>query len=445
VRRIALTMRAGAASFDITPAIGASLAGYLEDRRATGVHDPLRAKAIVVESGDDAVAIVACDAIALARGSVQGIRAIAHDQCGISAQNIMVACTHTHLGPATVDIFQTVSDNSALERLIEVASGAIARAKSGLRPANVRLSRGELHGIAFNRRYHMADGTIRTNPRARSDIIGPVGPVDPEVIVLSFTSESGEPIAVLVNFALHLDTIGGTEISADYPAVMSEIVRRELGEGAQAVFLNGACGDINHINFMNPADPVSGVERSRAIGEALGRKVLELLPQSTPVEGRIGARNRPVRLQIRSIPPQELEEAQEVLADAPPIGAMSTEQVWACETVQVSKLPRSVEAEIQALTLGDCALVGIPCEVFAQLGLEIKRRSPFPATAVVELANGWEGYLPTRQAYDEGGYEVRAARSSKLASGSGESVVDAAANLLHSISDDRRSTGGPAT
>jgi hypothetical protein len=438
-------MRAGAASGDITPPIGASLAGYLEERRATGVHDPLRAKALVVESGDDAVAIVACDAIALARGSVQEIRAIAHDQCGISAQNIMVACTHTHLGPATVDIFQTVSDNSTLERSVEGASGAIAQAKSALRPANVCLSRGELHGIAFNRRYHMADGTIRTNPRARSDIIGPVGPVDPEVIVLSFTSENGEPIAVLVNFALHLDTIGGTMISADYPAVMSEVVQRELGEDAQVIFVNGACGDINHINFMNPADPVSGFERSRAIGEALGRKVLELLPQSTPVEGRIRARNTTVQLQIRSISRQEVEKAQETLPDAPPIGETSTEQVWACETVQVSKLPPSVEAEIQALTLGDCALVGIPCEIFAQLGLEIKRRSPFPTTGIVELANGYEGYLPTRQAYDEGGYEVRAARSSKLASGSGESAVDAAADLLHSLSGDRRSTGGHAT
>jgi hypothetical protein len=152
-----------------------------------------------------------------------------------------------------------------------------------------------------------------------------------------------------------------------------------------------------------------------------------------------------VQLQMRSIPPQEVEKAQETLADAPRIGAMSTEQVWACETVQVSQLPRSVEAEIQALTLGDCALVGIPCEVFAQLGLEIKRRSPFPTTGIVELANGYEGYLPTRQAYDEGGYEVRAARSSKLAPGSGESAVDAAADLLHSLSGDRRSTGGHAT
>jgi hypothetical protein len=112
---------------------------------------------------------------------------------------------------------------------------------------------------------------------------------------------------------------------------------------------------------------------------------------------------------------------------------MNAEQVRARETVLVSRLQPTIDAEIHALRLGDCALVGIPCEVFAELGLAIKRRSPFPATGVVELANGCEGYLPTRRAYQQGGYEVTPARSSKLAPGSGEAVVETAVALLRSF------------
>jgi len=426
-------LRAGAACLDITPPVGTCLAGYFHDRRASGIHDPLHAKALVVEDGSQVVAVVACDLIAIGRETVEKIRATASDQCAIPAQNIMVACTHTHLGPATVDVLQSPADENALNVVVEGASRAILRAKGALQDADVRLSRGELHGVAFNRRYRMADGAVRTNPGADPGIIGPVGPVDPEVIVLAFTGEDGKPIALAVNFALHLDTIGGDTISADYPAVMSEVVRREVGENVQVMFLNGACGDVNHINFMDPVEPASGFERSRAIGEALGRKVLELLPQGKPAGTGIAAQSAPVRLQIRAVSPQEVARAEQVLAGAPPFGSMSVEQVYAYESVQVSKLPAAVEAEIQALILGDCALVGIPCEVFAELGLEVKRRSPFAATAVVELANGYEGYLPARRAYEEGGYEARTARSSKLAPGSGESVVEAAVSLLRSL------------
>ena len=426
-------MRAAAASVDITPPVGTSLAGYFHERRASGIHDPLYAKALVVEDGPQVIAIVACDLIATTRETVRKIRAIARDQCGIPAQNIMVASTHTHLGPTTVEVLQSTTDGNALDRVVEGAAQALAQAASELQNASICLSRGELHGVAFNRRYRMADGTVRTNPGADPDIISPVGPVDPEVIVLAFTGEDGKTIALVVNFALHLDTIGGDVISADYPAFMSEAVQRELGQNVQVLFLNGACGDINHINFMNPADPISGFERSRAIGEALGRKVLELLPQGKPVGGGVRSRSASVRLPVRAISPADAAEAQRVLASAPPFGAMSVEQVYAYEAVQVSKLPPSVEAEIQGLTLGECALVGIPCEVFAELGLEVKRQSPFRATVVVELANGYEGYLPTRRAYEEGGYEVRTARSSKLAPGCGESVVEAAVRVLHDL------------
>ena len=429
-------MNAGTAVVDITPATGTALAGYFHQRRATAVHDPLLVKALVLESGENAVAIVACDLIALTRDTVQRLRKTAEIQCGICAQDIMVACTHTHLGPATIDAFETSADHAALDRTVEAASQALLEAKSALQPVILRMSRAQLHGVAFNRRYRMADGTVRTNPGVRPDIIGPVGPVDPDVIVLSLTRDAGDPIAVIVSFALHLDTIGGDVVSADYPAFMSALIQAELGEQVVPMFLNAACGDVNHINFVSPCHPIQGFERAQAIGEALGRKVLQLLPEGKSVPPRIRAGSQTLRLDIRTIAPDEVAKAQEVLAAAPAPTSMTMEQMWARETVEVSRLPRSVEVEIQGLLLGDCALVGIPCEVFAELGLEIKQRSPFPMTGVVELANGCEGYLPTRRAYDEGSYEVTPARSSKLAPGSGEAVVEAAVNVLHSLSAD---------
>lgn len=429
-------MRAGASRVDITPPVGTALAGYFSDRKASGVHDPLYAKALAVESGDEAAAILACDLICLYRETVQQIRSLAQRKSGIPAERIMVACTHTHLGPATVDIFQTAADRAYLERLVPEAAEAVSSACGRMRPASLSIASGELHGVAFNRRYRLADGAVMTNPGRRPDIVGPAGPVDPQVAVLAFTGEDGRPIALLVNFACHLDTIGGDVVSADYPGFMAAVVRDSLGEDVEVVFVNGACGDVNHID-LSDASPPKGFDMARSIGERLAAKVLETLSASRRTRParmeRVLCASDVLRLEVRAIPEQELERARSALATAPPLGSYDHEQVYAREAILVSELAREVEAEIQEFCLGEAALVGAPFEMFCELGLAIKAASPFQPTMVVELANGYEGYLPTRKAYQEGGYETRAARSSKLSPGSGEAVVECATGLLRRL------------
>jgi neutral ceramidase len=426
-------MNAGAAIVDITPPLGTSLAGYFHDRRASGVHDPLLAKALAIEADGRAFGIIACDLIALPDDAVRAIRAGAAAGCDLRAQDVMVACTHTHTGPPTINVFQTRADRGAVDHAVQGATQALLDSRSACQPATLRVARGELRGFTFNRRYRLADGGAVSFPGPRPDIVGPAGPVDPEVIVLSFAAASAAPIAVIVNFALHLDTVGGDVISADYPSFMSALIRDGLGPQTVPIFLNGACGDINHLDYSSPQHPGQGFERAQAIGEALGRTALAILPDAEPMALHVEAGSETVRLRTRALSREVVARAHETVASAPTLGSLDREQVWAYETVRVSELAPTVEAEIQALRLGDCALVGIPCEVFTELGMEIKRRSPLAATAVVELANGYHGYLPTRRAYDEGGYEATPARSSKLAPGSGEDVVEAAVGLLRSL------------
>jgi len=265
--------------------------------------------------------------------------------------------------------------------------------------------------IAWNRRYHMQDGSVRSNPgQLNPDIVEPAGPIDPEVGVVSFTRADGTLKALFVHYTCHLDCVGGTELSADYPGYMIARLQERLPDQPAVVFANGACGDINHI------DARSGIRRqghdhARWMGETLAGDVCEALKDMTPLA------NGPVAV------------ASEVI-DLPVREGAETE------------IP---QAEIQAIRVGDIGFLGTPAEYFVELQLDIKARSPLGRTFVAELANGWVGYVPTRKAFEENmgdvsaermsgfdhmGYEVRSALSSGYAPGIGEVMADAAVRLL---------------
>jgi hypothetical protein len=225
--------------------------------------------------------------------------------------------------------------------------------------------------------------------------------------VLYAEDEKHNPIVTWVNYAMHLDTVGGTLISSDYAYYLARTLAAQKGPDMLTTFTIGAAGDINHWDVQRPG-PQRGFETAQKLGEALGGDVIKAythLQTLDPV--RVKALSETIELPLTKITSQEVEEAEKIVAQPPPMDVDFTlDRVQAEKVVHVYKLKgENPRAEIQVLTIGPVAFVAIPGEYFVELGMRIKKESPFPYTFIVELANGVLGYIPTRRGYTEGGYE----------------------------------------
>jgi len=411
------TIRVGCGASEITPGLGVSMAGYFHDRRATAIHDKLYAKAMIFDHGEVCAGLLCCDVICISKDEIALIRESISRETGMKGENVMICATHTHTGPRTRS-FRISEDAEAtfkwLEGFPEQAAQAAVKAMENLEPCQISGGVFLENRIAFNRRYHMKDGTVQTNPGYRNPgIIEPAGPIDPEVGVISFKGQNEKLKALFVNYACHLDNVGGTEISADYPGYLARRLQKRLADNPFVLYTNGACGDINHVDVRSQYGR-KGHEHSRWMGETLAGDACEALKDMTPFSNEnIGVASRTIQLPMR-------DDADEEIG----------------------------KAEIQAIRVGDIGFVGIPAEYFVELQLDIKERSPFKRTFVSELANGWVGYVPTKKAFEENmkdvpsapmkdfdhkGYEVRSALSRGFLPGVGESMADAAVELLEEL------------
>ncbi|HJN18689.1 MAG TPA: hypothetical protein QGH10_24515, partial [Armatimonadota bacterium] len=227
-------LTAGAAKACITPPLGTSLAGYFTDRKAVDIHDDLYAKALIVDDGSDAVALVVCDMICCPREVLDRAKEIAHARLGIPPTSITISCTHTHTGPATAGLLGAVKEEAYNEWLAPRIADALQMAFRRMQPAVACSGVGLEPNEVFNRRWVMKDGTVKMNPGiANPDLVRPSGPTDPEVGVLALETTDGTPIAAVINYALHY--VGGGDglvVSADYFA----LVEKELNRMADASF-----------------------------------------------------------------------------------------------------------------------------------------------------------------------------------------------------------------
>ena len=434
-------LKAGAAQRDITPLLGISLVGYFHDRKAVDVRDPLYAKAIVLEADGERIAIVLCDLIALEREEVEKARELIESRCGIPPQNVMIACTHTHTGPATVSALGVDRDEGYLEFLVPRIADAVQMACQRLREAKVGWEVGREERISFNRRYWMKDGKVRTNPGYNNpDIVRPAGPIDPDVMAIRIADAQGSTIAVLANFALHY--VGGSPsnvVSADYFGMFAQEIQRMHGESFVAILSNGCCGDINNIDVHNPPERREGYEHAQHVASILAADVYSLTEHAKLIEDvRLNAVSKRITIPVRPITEGMIESAKAILRDAPDdVNRYTREQIYAREILFLSEMPRQVETEVQVFAIrseqGEMAIVGLPGEIFVEIGLQIKKSSPFKATMPIELANDWVGYVPTEKAFEEGGYETELARSSKLAPEAERILIQTARELLESV------------
>ncbi|MFN4178816.1 MAG: neutral/alkaline non-lysosomal ceramidase N-terminal domain-containing protein [Armatimonadota bacterium] len=428
-------MKVGFARMDITPPVGAIIPGGFRKQVSTGVHDPLHATACVISDEQTNVAIVSVDALSVKRSIVESARNLAQSRCGIPAQNILIAATHTHSGGPIANAFESEADEDYCKFVAEKIAEAIVKARENEREAQIGIAVGHENRVAFNRRFVMRNGRHQTHPgKGNPDIVRPAGPTDPDVSVLAFKGKDGTMLGLIVNFACHCTVMGGTEFSADYPFYLAETLRKEFGDQCLTVFLQGASGDVTQVANTLPREPEFGEKWAWKIGTRLGGEVIKTVAlmdfsNSAPLQ----VTRSHVRLARRQVPEKMLEEAKRVLSDD---GAPSIERIYAREIIllaeEVKKQP-FVEAEVQVIAIGRSAIVAIPGELFCQFGLDIKRASPFPTTLIATCSNGMVGYLPTPEAFKGGGYEVRLARSSQLMPDAGNQLVGEALQLLQSL------------
>jgi hypothetical protein len=437
-------LRVGAASGVITPPPGTPMAGYYNERAAEGVHDDLFARAVVMEKDGTKAALVVLDLISTTRSLVEDARHKIEADTGIPAANVMISATHSHTGPVLRGRGAREADFGGEKSLaVEYArelpgkvANVVRQANEKLRPGTASVSHGHESSIAFNRRYHMTDGSVGWNPgKLNPRVIKPAGGIDPDVPIIYFASAEREarPIATNVNYAVHLDNIGGLKISADVPGVVTRLLADFKGPEMVTLWSAGCCGDINHID-VNWAEPQKGFENAARMGTIFTAEVLRAWPHLKPVpQGKLASLSTIVDLDLPPVSDEDVSTAKEVVARRRDPNAKAPafmELVQAYKVLDVvAREGRPQQVEVQVVTLGkDLAWVSLPGEIFVELGLAIKQDSPFPHTIVAELANGSIGYIPSRRAYPQGAYEVVSAR---CAEGSGERLVAAALKLLN--------------
>ncbi|HJZ89454.1 MAG TPA: hypothetical protein VKE40_01185 [Gemmataceae bacterium] len=434
----AAELRVGAAAVVINPPEGTPLAGYYSQRGSKTVLDDIHAKAIVLEVGDTKAALVVCDLISLPRHVVSEARRQVEAATGIPGAHVMISATHTHTGPviaresALDELVGATSDlgRRYTDKLPELIAKSVAAAQKRLAPVRVSAALGREDGLSFNRRFQMKDGSVSWNPAKRHpDIVRPAGPIDPDVGVVYFDTSKNTPVATYVNFAMHPDTVGGEGVSADYPGVLSKLLADYRGPDMLTVFANGCCGNINHRN-INWADPQKGPHEARRIGTLLAAAVLRTTPDLKPVAAdALRVRSEVVKLPLVAVTDADVAAARDIVKRVKEPKTTFLEKVKAFKVLDVAARDgKPWEVEVQVITLGDqLAWVSLPGEIFVELGLAIKKGSPYRHTLLAELANGSVGYIPDKPAYPQGNYEVE---STRCAAGSGEMLVEAALRLL---------------
>ena len=312
----------------------------------------------------------------------------------------MISATHSHTGPV-VDTKSAFGGQSPLVKSYRASlpariAEAVRQAESRLAPATLSVARGRETSIAFNRRFHMKDGTVGWNPgKGNPLILKPAGTIDPDVPVLFFETADKKPVATYVNFAVHLDNIGEPMISADMPATLSRCLADFKGPEMVTLFTAGCCGDVNHID-VHWKEAQRGFGNPARMGIIRAGEVLRMWPRLTSIDAApLRVKTATVSLPLAELKDGDVEDARATsvrmsgeASKRPPF----MEMVQRFKVLDVAANGKPHEVEVQVIALGkEVAWVSLPGEVFTELGLAIKQDSPFPCTIIAELANGLLG------------------------------------------------------
>ncbi|MCB1224610.1 MAG: neutral/alkaline non-lysosomal ceramidase N-terminal domain-containing protein [Verrucomicrobiales bacterium] len=421
-------LRAGAAVADITPReFPINMVGGFTGRGSERAHDPLMARAIVLSDGELTLVLAVVDNLGAGPDVLNQVKALASEKTGIPVANMLISSTHTHTGPSAGRTSGPKPELAYGPVFIEGTAEAIIRAHANLKPAAFGAASHPLPDEVFNRRWFLKPGKMPLNPFGRLDkvkmnpgtspdvIDHPAGPTDPDISILSLQDAKKKPLALLANYALHY--VGGSpqgELSADYFGEFARLMPSRVrgDDDFVAMMSNGASGDINNIPFGVTRPPREPFEQIRIVAQKAADTAWTAWKKIDRHEAspRLGMRQREVTLKYRRPSASDVAEAKAVLAVKDPAAIEKLPKLaqnYASKTVNAAQREEeTLTVIVQAIRIGDFAICGVPFETFVQTGLDLKKRSPFPQTMVIGLANGRHGYLPTPEQHELGGYET---------------------------------------
>jgi neutral ceramidase len=438
-------LKAGFSKVCISPPIGSPLAGFAARQGVSqGIHDDLFARAVVLVNEEAAIALVSVDLLALSGEFIKRVREGIQRTTGISPEAVMIASTHTHAGPVTITTFFNPDESvdvfymDSLARSIEQS---VVTAWENRFTARVGVGVGHVHGVGVNRR----------SPDQR--------PVDEEVGIIKVDDMGGRTRAVLINYSCHPTVLGPDNllVTGDFPNFAIDQIERSIGPDGFAMFLNGTQGNISmghssELSAIGVITPGRTFERAAELGHLLADATLAKLPTVTTDDApAMSSISIPVDLPLKEFP--SLEEASKTLREADDLLARlstqdtSPEQLMPAKTLRLyasitdfyareaQALPDGhLPIELQGVRIGDAAFVAVPAEVFVEIGLRVKRQAPHKVF-IVGIANGYIGYLPTREAYEAGGYEVV---SSKCRPEAADVLIENVVSLTQQLFRDAR-------
>lgn len=433
-------LKAGTAIIEISPKEGIELGGYPHfPRYNTGIHDQLYASCVYLDNGKEKIAIIAMDLLFFSRKYVKEVRKSISKETSIPQGNIFISVSHTHSGPWTAGRL----DMEALEEGLDVDEDYIDELKDKLTDLVIQ---------AHNNTFDACIGSGFTVCGKEKGIGGnrrdPEGPDDPKVWIIAVKDKSNTLRAAVVKYALHPTVIheDSTLVTADYPGYIRKYLMQKI-PGMNLLFMQGTSGDQSSRYFRKGQDFNEAQRIGYAIGGSAERvlknikfekeinlKVLSkeidlpLIEFSTEEDAKAFAektKSEWERLKREGAPYIEVQNANlKNLGAENTLGYIKLKKINMPISLEVDELP----AEVQVLVIGDTRIIGLPGEIFVEFGLDIQRRSPFKKNVVAELANGClPGYVCTKEAVRQGGYEVGASLLSEKA---GEILVETALELL---------------
>lgn len=451
---------AGAAELDISPPELPVLAsgGFLE-RQGTKLHDPLFARGLVLDDRRTQLALVVVDTLMMPREMLDAVKARAAVSTGIPKRNILISATHTHAAPSVMGALGTGVDEDYAAFLPGKLVECIEKAAAAREPARVGwasvIDREDTNCRVWIRRPDrigedpFGKRTIRAmmHPGYQNpDYLGPCGPEDPELSVLSAVRPDGSHLAVVANYSMHY--FGTAPVSADYFGLFAKMVHEELtqgGDGKPCVVMmsHGTSGDQHWMDYSQPKKSIEMESYARRVAD----RAIEAV-ESVEYHDRVVLDAAEATLPLKRRLPDEEREAWArgvVEAMGERTKPASRQEVYALEQMYLLAEPER-EVKIQALRIGDLGITAIPCEVYAITGLKLKAQSPLEQTMNIELAGGGEGYIPPPELFPFGGYNTWPARTAGLETGAEPKIVEAMLGLLERLTGSSRlprpETGG---
>jgi len=455
-------LKAGAAQVDITPERGIQLAGDIGRYRPVEfILDPIYAKALILESNGCKLCFLSCDLACIATEWVNKIRRLASERFGLKPEAIMIHAVQNHAAPSIGHIMVSNEcklippelpwlrggddryNSFALERILE----AIRLANENLEPAWIGVASGIEGRVAFNRRFVMRNGRVQTHPRAGDpNILYAEGPIDPELGVVCIVAENARVLAMLLYYTCH-PTHGypNRYVTADWPGVWSNGVKGIFGEKCTPLVFNGCCGNIHHMNHLDP----SYVDDQNRMGRLLTETTVNIVKRIDNYRNDVvlDFRTTHIKIPLREISSDELEKARQLLDKHPEplwIDDARTRVDWdwmyavsLLDLYEQRQHDPEFDYEIQVLRVGNIAFVSLMGEPFVEGQLAIKLQSPTYPTYVVHNCNGSAGYIPTKHAFQRGGYETRTSNWSNLAPEALDIIVNESVELLREVFRDK--------